>query len=100
MGASVFSSQEEHVRIYEFNAHATVPCKAEENKIKAVLVHQQVNLRMFNTDPRAPSHDLARLRSTYSFETGGNNMKTDEMWKTGQVPMDLRKLWRCQCNAD
>ena len=34
-----------------------------ENEIKAVLDHQLINLRMFNTDPIAPSHDIAGLKS-------------------------------------
>ena len=50
-----------------------------KNKIRAVLDHQLVNLRTYNIDPRAPSHDLAGLRSTYNFETVGNSTKLDEI---------------------
>ena len=50
-------------------------------EIKAILNYQLVNIRMFNTDPRALSHGMAGLRSTYSFETEGNSTKTEEMWK-------------------
>ncbi len=62
---------------------------ANESEIKAILDHQLVNMRTFNTDPRAPSYYMAELRSTYSFETEGKRMKMDEMWKTGKVPMDV-----------
>ena len=56
-----------------------------ENKIKAVLDQRLVNLRTNNTDPRAPSYDMAGSRSTYSFEKVGNSRKRDclayENWK-------------------
>ena len=50
-----------------------------KNEIKAVLDHQLVNLRKYNTDPRAPSHDMAGFMSTYSFETLGNSTRSDKM---------------------
>ena len=34
-----------------------------ENKIKALLEHQLIDLKTYNTDPSAPSHDLNGLRS-------------------------------------
>ena len=63
-----------------------------ENEIKAVLDHQLVNLRKYNTNPRVPSHDIAGLRSTYSFETVGNSTRSDEMLKTGQIPTELNTM--------
>ena len=51
-----------------------------------MLDHQLVNLRMYNMDPRTPSHDIAWLRSTNSFEKVGNSMRSDEILKTGQIP--------------
>ena len=59
-----------------------------ENKIKAVLDHWLVHLRKYNMDPRAPSHDMAGLRSTHSFEKVGNSTRYDEILKTGQIPME------------
>ena len=50
-----------------------------ENEIKAVLDHQLVNLRKYNTDPRAPSHDMTGFMSTFSFETLGNSTRSDKM---------------------
>ena len=52
--------------------------------------HQFVNLRTNNADPRVPSHYLAGLRSTYSFETEGNGTKMDEIWET--VPKDVNAM--------
>ena len=68
--------------------------KELKHEIKAVLEHQLINLRKHNTDTRAPSHDLAGLRSTYSFgfEKGGNNTRPDEMLKTGQVPVEVNAM--------
>ena len=63
-----------------------------KSEIKAVLDHQLVNLRTYNIDPRALSHDKAGLRSTYSFEKAGNSRRSDEMLKTGQVPMDVNAM--------
>lgn len=56
--------------------------------------NQLVNLRTYNIDPRALSHDKAGLRSKYSFEKAGNNRRSDEMLKTGQVPMDVNAMPR------
>ena len=50
-----------------------------ESKIKAILDNQLVSMRKINTDPSAPSNNMAGFRSTYSFETEGKSMKTDEM---------------------
>ena len=63
-----------------------------KSEIKAVLDQQLVNLRTYNIDPRALSHDKAGLRSTYSFEKAGNNRRSDEMLKTGKVPMDVHAM--------
>ena len=59
-------------------------------EIKAIHNYQLVNLRMFNTDPRALSHGMAGLRSTYSFETEGNSTKMDDIWET--VSMDVNAM--------
>ena len=61
-------------------------------KIKAIQDYQLVNMRTINTDPRAPSHDMAGLRSTYSFETELKSTKTNVMWKRGQVPKDVNTM--------
>ena len=63
-----------------------------ESEIKAVLDHQLVNLRTYNTDPRAPAQDLSGLRSTYSFESEDHNKERDMMLKTGQVPMEVNEM--------
>ena len=62
-----------------------------ENEIRTVLDHQLTNLRMYNQDPRAPSQDMAGLRSTYRYEKSTAD-RTDEMLKTGQVPMDVNAM--------
>ena len=49
------------------------------------------NLRTYNLDPRAPSQDMARLRSTYGYEKSTNE-RSDKMLKTGQVPMDVNAM--------
>ena len=56
-----------------------------EREIKAVLDHQLINLRTYNMDPRAPAQDMSGLHSTY-----GNDRS--EMFKTGQVPMDVNTM--------
>ena len=60
-----------------------------ESEIKAVMDHQLINLRTYHTDPRAPSQDLSGLRSTYYYEKDG---KSDQMLKTGQVPMEVNAM--------
>ena len=65
-----------------------------KNKIMTVLDHQLVNLRKYNTHPRAPIHDLAGLRSTYSFEKVGNSTRSDEMMKTEQIPLEVNAMQR------
>ena len=62
-----------------------------ESEIRAVLDHQLTNLRTYNQDPRAPSQDMAGLRSTYGYEKGTAD-RTEEMLKTGQVPMDVNAM--------
>ena len=62
-----------------------------ENKIKAVLDNQLVNLKTYNTDPRSPSHEMAGLRITYSFKKNVDT-RSVEMLKTGQVPMDVNAM--------
>jgi len=63
-----------------------------ESEIKAVLDHQLINLRTYHTDPRAPSQDLSGLRSTYYYKKDGNNGRSDQMLKTGQVPMEVNAM--------
>jgi len=62
-----------------------------EREIKAVLDHQLVNLRTYNTDPRAPARDMAGLHSTYGYDRSETS-KANEMLKTGQVPMDVNAM--------
>lgn len=62
-----------------------------EREIKAVLDHQLINLRRYNQDPRARAHDIAGLRSTYSYEKSTNE-RFEEMLKTGQVPKDVNPM--------
>ena len=62
-----------------------------ESEIRTVLDHQLTNLRTYNQDPRVPSQDMAGLRSTYGYEKGTAD-RTDEMLKTGQVPMDVNAM--------
>ena len=62
-----------------------------KREFKVVLDHQLVNLKTYNQDPRAPSHDMAGLRSTYSFEKSVD-ARSEEMLKTGQVPMDVNAM--------
>ena len=38
------------------------------------------------------SHDMAELRSSYSFETEGKSTRMDEMKKTGQDPMEVNAM--------
>ena len=38
------------------------------------------------------SHDMAELRSSYSFETEGKSTRMDEMKKTGQAPMEVNAM--------
>ena len=59
-----------------------------KNEIRTVLDHQSTNLRTYNQDPRAPSQDMAGLRSTYGYDKSTAD-HTDEMLKTSQVPMDV-----------
>ena len=42
-------------------------------------------------DPRAPAQDMAGLHSTYG-DNGSEMSKTNEMFKTGQVPMDVNAM--------
>ena len=42
-------------------------------------------------DPRAPAQDMAGLHSTYGYN-GSEMSKTNEMFKTGQVPMDVNAM--------
>jgi len=46
-----------------------------EREIKEVLYHQLCNLRKINTDPRAASHDMAGLTSSFNFNSEERNMK-------------------------
>ena len=62
-----------------------------ESEIRTVLDHQLTNLRTYNQDPRVPSQDMAGLRSTYGYEKGTAD-RTDEMLKTGQVPMYVNAM--------
>jgi len=63
-----------------------------ESKIKAVLDHQLVNLRTYNTNPKAPSHDLAGLRSTF------NQERRDQL-ETGYDPKNRTSSYGCECNV-
>ena len=38
------------------------------------------------------SHDMAELRSSYSYETEGKSTRMDEMKKTGQAPMEVNAM--------
>ena len=60
-----------------------------KNEIKDVLEHQLVNLRTYNTDPRATSHDMAGLRSNYEKNV---DCRSEEMLKTGQVPLEVNAM--------
>ena len=62
-----------------------------ESEIRAVLDHQLTNLRTYTQDPRVPSQDMAGLRSTYGYDKGTAD-HTDELLKTGQVPMDVNAM--------
>ena len=55
-----------------------------EREIKAVLYHQQVNLRTYNMDPRAPAQDMAGLQSTYGYDKS-KMTKANKMLETEQV---------------
>ena len=57
-----------------------------ESEIKEVLDHHLCNLRTINTDPRAASHDMAGLTSSFDFDLKERSRKTNEMWRTGKVP--------------
>ena len=46
-----------------------------EREIKEVLYHQLCNLRKINTDPRAASHDMAGLTSSFNFNSEERNTK-------------------------
>ena len=43
-----------------------------KSEIRVVLDHQLTNMRTYNLDPRAPSQDMAGLRSTYGYEKSTN----------------------------
>ena len=68
-----------------------------ENKIKAVLDHQLVNLRMYNADPRAPSHDMAGLRSTYSVKKSVNIPKNPISWKPEPICIYINNHYHVSC---
>ena len=57
----------------------------QENEIKAVLDQQLVNFRKYNMYSRVPSQDMAWIRKVGSFETMGNNTRSEEMMKTGKM---------------
>ena len=63
-----------------------------ESKFEQVLDQQLCNLNKINTDPRAASHNMAGLTSSFNFKSGERNMKTNEMWRTGQVPMEVNMM--------
>ena len=63
-----------------------------KSEFKAILDHQLVNMRMINTETRSLSHDMAGLKSSYSFEIEGKSTRTDEMWKMMQVPMEVNVM--------
>ena len=46
-----------------------------EREIKEVLYNQLCNLRKINTDPRAASHDMAGLTSSFNFNSEERNTK-------------------------
>ena len=50
-----------------------------------------MNLRAYNLDPKAPAQDIAGLQSTYGYDKS-EITKTNEMLKTGQVPMDINTM--------
>ena len=62
-----------------------------ESEIRAVLDDQLTNLSTYNLDPRAPSQDMAGLRSTCGYKKSTNE-RSDEMLKTRQVPMDVNAM--------
>ena len=35
---------------------------------------------------------MASLKNSYTFETEGENTRTEEMWRTGQVPMEVNAM--------
>ena len=63
-----------------------------ENEIKEVLADQLCKLRTINMDPRASSHNITRLRSSLNFDEEERNKKLTDMWRTGQVPMEVNTM--------
>ena len=54
------------------------------SEIKAALDHKLVNLRTINKGPRARSHDMVELKSSFDFEPEEINMRTDQWWRAGK----------------
>ena len=63
-----------------------------ESEIKAALDHKLVNLRTINKDPRAASHDMVELKSSFDFEPKERNMRTDQWWRAGQVLTEVNAI--------
>ena len=63
-----------------------------EHQIKAVPDFHLINQRTINSDLRALSHDMAGLKNLFVFENKGKNTRTDEIWRTGQVPMKVNMM--------
>ena len=63
-----------------------------ESEIKAALDHKLVNLRTINKDPRAASHDMVELKSSFDFEPEVKNMRTDQWWRAGQVLTEVNPI--------
>ena len=38
------------------------------------------------------SYDIASLKNSYTFEIEGKNTRTDNIWRTGQVPMEVNTM--------
>jgi len=38
------------------------------------------------------SHDIASLKNSYTFEIEGENTRTDNIWRTGQVPKEVHAM--------
>ena len=105
MDTNIRSSKESIVRVQEFNDFGVVPCGTgraclqfmpkvlqKESEIKEVLDHQLCNLRTINTDPRAASYDMAGLTSSFNFDSEERNTKSNEMWKTGKVLIEVNAM--------
>ena len=43
-------------------------------------------------DPRARSHNITRLTSSLNFDEKERNKKLNDMWRTGQVPMEVNTM--------